>query len=272
LLSGYFSDAVRGAAAVGQKPVSMPMSVVVIATMAMKNLGIVFPLAMGALLWQLLRLARRRISAEQTLYTLMVLLSWAFIFYFTSQRGWSLWNRYLLFGMVTLLPFISLPFAPYFRSRPHFAGIIALLSAASIGIATYWALPSVHLRPWQPTEIKNMAQWLANSPYRRDAVLMTRMGWQSTYLPLYFPELASCSSRRFGIVSYWAEDRELAFFVQANRPALLITRGGDEGFQSRVESLLEARMEANDLVYTGNGMKVYDIRQYLAREEAEISK
>jgi hypothetical protein len=263
LLSGYLSDAERGAAAVGQEAVSWPMSAVVIARMAVKNLGFVFAIAIGGLVWQVWRLAARKTSAEQTLYTLMILLFWSFTFYFTAQRGWSLWNRYLLFGIVTLLPFISLQFVRYFGSRPNSESFVALFVAASIAIATYWDLPSVHLRPSQPTEIKNMAQWLARSPYSRDAVLLTKMDWQSTYLPLYFPELASCRSARFRIVSFWSEDQELAKFVASKRPALLITRDGDARFQSRIESLLGAKMQTSDLVHRESRINAYDIRSYV---------
>jgi hypothetical protein len=269
-LSGYLFDAERGAAAVDEKAVGFLMGVAVLVHMMARNLGVILAIGIVGLVWQVARLASGKTSAEQSLYLAMVLLFWAFTVYFTSQRGWSLWNRYLLFGLVTMLPFIVLPFAGSMKRHAHLPILVVLLSVGSIGIATAWGLPSVHLRPAQPNEIKTLASWLTASPYRDDAVLLTRMGWHSTYLPLYAPALASCPSARFKVVSFWAEDPEVARFVKSERPALLITQDGDESFQARVENLFGAKLRTEDLVYRLNTTRVYDIRSY--RIETEPTK
>jgi hypothetical protein len=120
------------------------------------------------------------------------------------------------------------------------------------------AEPSNHfyVTLWRPAEIKSLADWLKNSPYRESPILMTRIQGKSAYLSLYFPEIGS---RRY-IIKYTVKDSDIQRFLKSRRPSLLITCDDDDLVQARLENLLGTKFGEDMLIHTENYIKVYDIK------------
>ena len=243
--------------AMGAVPVDLPGALRIVGRQSVSHLGWVLLLGLtpGAI-WQLVQAIRGHIHAERALYTLMVLIFWTFTLSFATFRGTSLVDRNLLFGFVLTLPFALIPFALYLRTRPRWLVLMIFVALVSVGFAHLSRRPEIYVTTKQPTEIKRIVAWLETSPYRDHAILLTRMGWQSTYVPLYLHK----SKARYLIVSFWTEDSELEEFLTYQQPSLLITRDGDEEFQSRIEVLLGWKTHPDRLVYVGGKIKIYALR------------
>jgi hypothetical protein len=249
-----FSAVKKGAVIVSAHAVDLFSAIKMLGSMSVLHLGKVLMIAIvGGMIWQLVSAARREINPEHVLYISVIYLFWIGMLYLAMTISTSLWNRFLLFGFVMSLPFAFLPFTQELRIHYRWLALIICVGLVSVGVSAF-----PHQRPlWvtlqRPTEIKNIAAWLKKSPYRDDAVLLTRIDWKSTYLPLYLPEAVS----RVFIVSPWAEDADVDDFLKHQRPSLLITDDGDAAFQARIEAILGRRIHEHSLVHQEGIIKVY---------------
>jgi hypothetical protein len=183
---------------------------------------------------------------------------------YALARGTKLWDRFLLFAFITLLPFSALPLT-YFWSRYKRRSVIVVVLVITICASVVYkpqAYKSLrksgnpfYVTLTRPTEMKNIADWLKNTPYREGSLLMTRMQGQSSYLSVYFPERAS----HLFIIKYSATDADIQRFLKSGKPALLITFDGDSEVLSRIENLLGTEIGDDMLVHTENYIKVYNI-------------
>jgi len=211
--------------------------------------------ALGGLMGELTRAMRRTISAERAGYAILVLAVWMLSVGGARSRGPALYDRYLLVGYVLVLPYAAAIYLRYCGGYRYGIAIGALLSLASVIGAYSKHDPPIWVTRTQPTDIIEVARWLARTRYRNDAVLMTRMEWQSTYLPLYLPQL----NDRCFIVSVWVDDAMLQSFVRDRRPSLLITQAGDAPYRARVERILGREITVDSRVYSVGGVEAYDI-------------
>jgi 4-amino-4-deoxy-L-arabinose transferase-like glycosyltransferase len=221
-------------------------------SMAVFHLGeILIVVMVGGVIWQLVLIARSANKPEQVLYIAVVCLYWLGMVYLAMNIGATVWNRFLLFGFVISLPLVFLPFiGPWMYHRRSLAMIVCVILVA-VGISTFPRQRPLWVTVQRPTEIKNLVAWLKESPYRNDPLLVTDMGWQATYIPLYFPEV------RMGMVSPWVEDDEVYDFLQNQPPALLITRAGESGLQARIEKILGKAIAEHRLVHKEGAINVY---------------
>jgi 4-amino-4-deoxy-L-arabinose transferase-like glycosyltransferase len=232
--------------AMGTHPVDSFAAIRIIGRKSVSHLGWILLLAgiLGAIL-QIVQAIRGRINAECTLYLLMLFVFTGFMFSFAMLRGKSLLDRYLLFGFVMALPIALSSFVHYLINYQRWLGLLTCIALISVGLSNFSNRPEIYVTREQPAEIKKVADWLKNSPYRNDAILATKMGWQSSYLPLYLRR----SGFRYFIVSPWSRDSDLRDFLQEEEPSLLITRNGEDEFKSRIEALIRTRIERNRLVH-----------------------
>lgn len=215
--------------------------------------------ALGGLIGECFLALRRTISTERAGYAILVAAVWVLIVVGARSVGPALYDRYLLFGYVLVLPYATVLYLRYCGRYRHSIAIGALVSLASV-VGTYWLYrPPIWVTCRQPTEIVDVARWLPSTRYRNDAVLMTKMEWQSTYLPLYLPQL----SGRYFIVSVWVDDGALQRFVHDRRPSLLITQAGDAPYRARVERILGRAITADSRVYSVGGVEAYDLTKPL---------
>lgn len=209
--------------------------------------------AVAALLRELWRLMRRRISVDQAGYALFVAALWTMIIAMAPVRGWSLGSRLLLLGCTLLLPFAVMLLVEIFgRSRYGLAAVVLIIVVSYVMVYRGMQKPSVTRE--MPTDIIAVARWLQSSPYRNDAVLLTKMKWQSTYLGLYDPGV----SGHWLIVSEWAADAQVRRFAQ-QKPALMITREEDGDYRARAERLLGLAITPDRRVYRAGPIEVFDI-------------
>lgn len=258
-LPAFSSNTKSGPEAVGAQAVDLLAAAKIIRWKSVHHLGwILFVAALWGAILQLAQALRRKTDPERALYIFTGCVFWMFMLYFAMSRGESLWDRYLLFGLVMALPFALLPFVRYVNRNNRLLALIICLGVVSAGVSELsYRRPEVYVTPWEPVEIKRIAAWLKESPYREDPILLSKMGWKSTYLPLYFPQASS----RFLVVSFWTEDSRLQDFLKNRQPSLLITRDGDDEFQSRIEALLGKRIRLDRPLHTEDTIKIYVIER-----------
>ena len=173
----------------------------------MKSLGaylgwVVVILFVVGLAMEVRSLVARRLSPERILHLAIALLSLASMGAFAVPRGETLVNRYLLFSFAFAIPIALVPVSPYLRQlgRWGLALVIALALSYTVGSA---ALTGRMETGWvtrvKPEGIIRFAEWMNNSPWRDEAVVFTRMDWQSTYIPYYYPSFALEDHHRIGM-------------------------------------------------------------------------
>jgi len=223
-----------------------------LASLATSHLGVILSLAvLGGVIVQLLFFARSAYRPEQVLYLSVVGLYWIAMVYLAMNIGASLWNRFMLFGFVTSFPLAFMPLlGSWMHHRRSMAAILCVILIA-VAISTFPRQRPVYVTLQHPIEIKNLVTWLKESPYRNDPLLVTSMGWQATYIPLYFPEV------KMGMISPWVEDDEVYYFLKNQPPSLFITREGDSELQARIENIMGKVIAEHNLVHEEGAIKIY---------------
>ncbi len=146
-------------------------------------------------------------------------------------RGESFVDRYALPAAVLLLPFAVGALAPALGSIRR-GGALVLALAGSTGLATWLAPPQLYLQRRIPDEVVELARFLDRERPPGAAILFTRAGWLPTYVPL----LHRLGRDEYRIVSWYLPDPALRAFLARARPALLVTRSGDEPFVERIRA------------------------------------
>jgi hypothetical protein len=223
--------------------------------MSVSHLGGVLVIAIiGGLIWQFISLTNSPNRPDRLMYIVAVCFYWMGMVYLAMNIGTTLWNRFLMFGFTISIPLAFLPFTERLIYRRRSTATIICLGLLALSMATFPRQRPLWVTPYSPTEIKNIAAWLKESPYRDDAVLVTQMDWKSTYLPLYFPEV------RMGMISSWVEDDEVHDFLRNQHPSLLITWEGESELQARIEYLTKKSIAEHSLIHEEGPIKVYRLR------------
>jgi len=247
-----FSEVKKGAEIVGAHAVDLFNAIKMLGTMSVLHLGTVLMIAIvGGMIWQLVSLAKGEINPEHVFYVSVICLFWIGMVYLAMTISATLWNRFLLFGFVMPLPFAFLPFTQELRIHSRWLASIMCVVLLAAGVAVFPRQRPLWVTVQRPTEIKNVITWLKESPYRNDPLLVTSMGWQATYIPLYFPEV------KMGMISPWVEDDEVYYFLKNQPPSLLITREGESELQGRIENIMGKVIAKHNLLHEEGAIKVY---------------
>ena len=215
---------------------------------------------------------QKKLRSEQVLYLVMTCFFWILMFHFAKTRGISFQERYLLFGLVNILAFAAVPLFKYFEGdKKLLLGAIAFILFSFIlpKLVVYYPVKDVTRK--KPIEIREIAFWLKESPYRHSSILMTRMRERSTFLPLYFPEVgdhfpnlgANGRSHLIYAKRLRMADSKLKRFLSEQRPALLITADEDYEVQQRIEAIYGSRIVLGNPIHTQDDIKVYEIRSIM---------
>jgi hypothetical protein len=212
--------------------------------------------------------SERTIVTDRAAYALLVIVVWAMLLDGTMHRGPALYNRYLLFGLTLALPLAAVAFIDVAGRYRHSIAIGAVIIAASLAMPYRGLYPlrggwtPIFVTRDKPVDIIALARWLETSPYRNDAVVLTRLDWQSSYLPLYVPQLDT----HHIIVSVWVPDEATRGFVEGQHPTLLITGRQDSDEIARLDRAIGRPVEPlmHDPVYTRGAIEVYDISSLTA--------
>jgi 4-amino-4-deoxy-L-arabinose transferase-like glycosyltransferase len=245
----------RGTLIAGAVPLSLPGGIVLLLRLTVVELGALALCAIAAAAVPRARRASAGAGAPRTLHLAAAILLWLPMIYVAMIRGASFYPRFLLPGLVMILPWAVLPFVGRARGRTT----VALVAVTCLVWAYHYVRPR-YVTYRQPSEIRELAGWLAASPYRDDFLLVTDLGWEVSYLGLYLPEV----STRWSIVSAWMDDGDLPLVLRDRRPGLLITRREDGEQQARVASALGLPLATLPKVHAVGTVEVYDIRAVVA--------
>lgn len=181
---------------------------------------------------------------------------------FAMVRGETFQVRYLFFPLVMTLPFITIPLSSYlvnFRKQFSMAIIFLLVAFVLPKLAIYYPLNDLTAK--HPSEIKKLAEWLQHSPYRHQSILMTKIQGQSTYLPLYYPEIGRHGIGHFIYYQHVGMSNEkLKKYFNNQHPSLLITCKRDQNLVLRIEHILGKPFGLKQPIFTEGRIDVYDIR------------
>jgi 4-amino-4-deoxy-L-arabinose transferase-like glycosyltransferase len=248
----------------GARRVGLLYALRVIGGKTVYHLGWIVPvLAATGIGMQCVQATKRRIDSRRMLYILTAALFWAGVLAYALARGSRLWDRFLLFAFLMVLPFAAMPLSHYYSGRGKKRSLMVILMAVIVTVSVVYkpgAYDSLYSKRnffyvtlWRPEEMEKLAKWLRNSPYRDSVVLLTRLHGQAAYLSLYFPEAAS---RRFIIKSH-AGKADIRRVLRSRRPTLLIADSHDK-IASAMGKLLGR--EPEDMVIHREGfITVYDI-------------
>ena len=217
-------------------------------------------MASCGLIMQVVQIVKKNSSAEKVFYLLITLFYWCVMFKFAISRGETLQTRNLLFCIVLLLPFIATPLVYYFKGDHRMLSVFFCFTVVAFmipKIAVYYPINDLTVK--RPLEIKKLASWLEHSSYRNQPVLMTWIGEQPSYLPLYFPDIGAHDHGYF-ILRRGQSVSRLEKYLKNRQPSLLITCDADDKFISQIEELLGKKFDLSHPVYSVAHIKVYDIK------------
>jgi 4-amino-4-deoxy-L-arabinose transferase-like glycosyltransferase len=201
-------------------------------------------------------------SAEKIVHIAITLFFWSVILRFAMVRGETLQTRTLLFGVAMLLPFIMIPLSSCLgnSAKQFSAAIIFILVAFTIPkIAINYPLNDLASK--RPLAVEKLAEWLQHSPYKGQPVLMTKIGGDSTYLPLYYPGVGPHDVGHFIYYSHVGMSNErIQKYLNNQHPSLLITSKNDQELVLRVENILGRPFGLREPVHSEGPIHVYDIR------------
>ena len=209
----------------------------ILACFSIHNLGWTIPLLTAAgFLLLFAGATKRQLSKERLLYLAIIFITCLFWVKFGMDRGLSFDQRYLLFIFVMSLPIFSFVISHYLRKNSYIIILAVVFIAAADPFISQviHKRSNLHITQNKTHDIETLGRWLADSPYRDSPLLLTTMkNWDSTYLPLYSPEIAF----RYIILTKGRSDSVYRDFITTFQPKLLITREGDHEGMSRFEKL-----------------------------------
>ena len=218
--------------------------------------------AIAGLASELYKVIRGRSGGDRAAYVLLVAIVWAMIIKMVLALAGGMVARNLLLGFALLLPFAALAYTESLGRSRRSVAIGAALLVGSMATAYCLNLPRTFVMRKKPHEVIALARWLRTSAYRNDPILITKMDWASTYLPLYAPEIIG----REAIVSAFVPEASTDSFIKTRRPVLLITQSGDIDEQARIVRIIGQPLEPmmQKPVYTSGPIEVYDISKLTA--------
>ena len=144
------------------------------------------------------------------------------------ERGQSFVDRYVLTMAVLAIP-LGLVAVRQVLAVPWQGMALVLVLAGSMMAANWLDPPQQYLVRRYPPETIELARWLDQNRAPDTRLLLSRMSWQASYVPLFH----RLGRDEYRIISWYLSDSALRKFL-ARRPTLLITRDGDEAFVQRV--------------------------------------
>ena len=242
-------------------PVDIATALAYLSDLALGHLGwLLSTAAIAGLATELYRMMRGRLSAQRAAYAILFVAVWAMVFKGALTLGAGVYDRYLLFGFTLALPLATAAYVAIFGRYRYSVAVGVLAVSVSLSVAYRENYPEVFVTRAMPTDILKLVRWLPTSPYRNDAVLLTKLNWQSTYFPLYAPYMLE----RYYIVSIFSDDASMRRFIEKARPTLLITWIGDGDDRARIVHVLGRPLRLKKPVFaTTRYIEVYDVSRVM---------
>jgi 4-amino-4-deoxy-L-arabinose transferase-like glycosyltransferase len=228
--------AVKGAEAEGIFSLTYPIPTIKI--VLVKLFGLIGPVTLLGITVSMLHWLRNPFSLTTSISRLLLLgfntVFWLTMLIFTVARGSSLYDRYLLLGVVLMLPVASWGLLRILGSRSSAIWAAGVLLISSFAIGGYVASPQLYIIDRSHSDAAQKVAEFIRERHGNVPVIMTEMDWESTYIPLYYPSIAD----KYAIISYFITDSQLREYLRLNRPTLLITKDGDDEHRARLEEIL----------------------------------
>jgi 4-amino-4-deoxy-L-arabinose transferase-like glycosyltransferase len=190
-------------------------------------------LTAGGFLLESVSLVRRKSTPARALHIGLMAGFWLFAVGLAVLRGPKLYNRYLVLGFVLSFPFLGVALEAMSQGRNRrwllsasLLLAVSLISAGGVPIARPLWVTRQH-----PTPVIELVQWLRHFDHRGQPILLTVMEWQSTYFPLYGPEL------QWEIFAYRDDVASVRERLETMPNAfLLVTRREDASLVDRIQT------------------------------------
>ena len=165
-------------------------SLKLLAHKSIPHLGWLIPIMVlsGAVLRGIQLAKIKSINLTELFYLTVTGISCAVLLKFTMTRGNNLWDRYLFLSLTLVLPFAALPFKSYLQNSQKLLGSFLLVTITSLIASRVFNKSDIYIVRDRPTEVQEIIDWLKKSPYNKEPILLTKLDWESTYFPIYFPE------------------------------------------------------------------------------------
>jgi len=186
----------------------------------------------GGFLLEVRSLVRRESTPTRVLHLALAAGFWLFVIGLAVLRGPKLYNRYLVLGFVLSFPFIGVALEAMSRERTvRWIQAACLLIAASVVFARGIPIDyPLWVSPNRPLAVIEVAEWLSRADHRGQPILLTEMGWHSTYFLQYAPGL------RWEIFTHREDDASIRRRLEdLGSSSLLVTRAGDEVLVNRMQ-------------------------------------
>lgn len=230
LIEAYNFVAVSGAS-IGGYAVGWQQGLTIALVQTDRLLGsAVLILAVAGLLLSPALLADRERRPALVAWLTMLLGAVLLLVMLAAERGDSFVDRYTTTAAVLLLPFAFWALVPATAGGARRV-LIPISLCATVLLSTWRDPPELYLTESYSRDVQNLAAWLNDRP-RDEPLLLTRMGWQSSYLPLFH----RMARDQYRIVSWYLPEEAMRAWLRRREPRLLVTRDGDEAFLLRVQA------------------------------------
>ena len=205
---------------------------------------------------QAVEFAKKKLGVDQVLYIIITLFYWVVMLKFATVRGETLQVRYLLLGLVMVLPLAASPLLSYFMNDRKLLSVVFLFVLITFLIPKVFVWYPLHVvTKTKPDDVRKIASWLKKGPYRHNPVLMTKIRGQSTYLPIYFPDVGPHDRGHF--IYYprgGMSDARLKKYLESRKPSLLISCKSDHKLISHIEGVLGSKLNLEKPIHAEGGI------------------
>jgi hypothetical protein len=229
----------------------------IIAHQSIDYIGWIIPmLSIVGVLLMFADVTKGQLSIERLLYLAIFFVTGLFVVKFGMDRGTSLWLRYLLLLFVTIIPISNFAISRYLGKKPLMIFLAVSIAAAPPFISQVVKKRELFVTHAGAQGVEALSNWLQKSTFKDSPLLMTKIDWKATYIPLYTPGIAF----RYIIVSDWLSDDLLYDFISIRQPQLLITSNNEDRYISRIEKVLGVKIKEDRLTYDQDSYKAFDLR------------
>ena len=201
-----------------------------------------------------------RAKAEEVLLCSAITIFYIGVLRVMMDIGYATWDRYLMFGSIVIFPVAIYAGRSVISKIESYRWLFPAAFIGSILLTNYMNSYQRYVTSEEPIDSQNVASWLRENRAEGVAVLMTRMDWQSSYIPLYDPTLAG----DFVTISPWSLARredEVMGFICRRQPRLLISMTADEEFIAWIENFTGTSIDSTMLTAEFGRHQIYDIAE-----------
>lgn len=157
---------------------------------------------------------------RKILYLTTVFMQIAFLMWFSSRRGASLWDRYVFNSSVLIIPLSFYAFAIGKSLAKHY--LVGATIICSIFLSLYIDRGGLYIRSRVPASIYEVSAWLTERLGPEDTFVSTRLGGDAPTIDLL------TDHRPYNVVQRHHAAADLQRIWTAMRPSYVVVQSGEE--------------------------------------------